>query len=368
MRFVMFCHSLVSDWNHGNAHFLRGIVSELQAAGHLVDVYEPEDGWSRTNLLEERGQSAVAAFEARFPSLRSMTYAPGGPELETALAGADVVIVHEWTDPALVAALGAHRARRGHYRLLYHDTHHRAVSDRASWERLPLGGYDAALVFGRALAEVYRARSAVPRVFTWHEAADVRVFHPLPAPALRACDLVWIGNWGDDERAAELDEFLLGPIRTLGLSAEIYGVRYPERAIAALEAAGAVYRGYLPNHEAPAVFAGARLTVHVPRRYYAEALPGIPTIRPFEALACGVPMISAPWQDAEGLFEAGRDFLYARSGAEMTRSIAGLLSDEPRRRALAQHGRATILRRHTCAHRVAELLQLLRDLGAREAA
>ena len=47
----MLYHSLVSDWNHGNAHFLRGVVTELQDAGHTVDVYEPEDGWSRRNLV-----------------------------------------------------------------------------------------------------------------------------------------------------------------------------------------------------------------------------------------------------------------------------------------------------------------------------
>ncbi|MBA2602322.1 MAG: glycosyltransferase, partial [Acidobacteria bacterium] len=51
MRIVLFCHSLVSDWNHGNAHFLRGIVAELLDRGHEVRVYEPEDGWSREQLL-----------------------------------------------------------------------------------------------------------------------------------------------------------------------------------------------------------------------------------------------------------------------------------------------------------------------------
>ena len=44
MRIVLFCHSLISDWNHGNAHFLRGIASELQACGHHVAAYEPANG------------------------------------------------------------------------------------------------------------------------------------------------------------------------------------------------------------------------------------------------------------------------------------------------------------------------------------
>jgi spore maturation protein CgeB len=69
------------------------------------------------------------------------------------------------------------------------------------------------------------------------------------------------------------------------------------------------------------VFSRYRVTVHVPRRPYAEALPGIPTIRPFEAMACGIPLISAPWQDTEKLFRGGTDFLFASSGAEMAGHI-----------------------------------------------
>ena len=44
MRFVMLYHSLVSDWNHGNAHFLRGVARELLRRGHQVVVHEPTDG------------------------------------------------------------------------------------------------------------------------------------------------------------------------------------------------------------------------------------------------------------------------------------------------------------------------------------
>ena len=61
--------SLVSDWNHGNAHFLRGIASELQARGHEVRIFEPQDSWSRLNLLQGAGPNAVDDFERAFPHL-----------------------------------------------------------------------------------------------------------------------------------------------------------------------------------------------------------------------------------------------------------------------------------------------------------
>jgi spore maturation protein CgeB len=104
----------------------------------------------------------------------------------------------------------------------------------------------------------------------------------------------------------------------------------------------------------------------VPRRPYAQMLPGIPTIRPFEALACGIPLISAPWDDCECLFTPGKDFLVARNGAEMKRYLKALLRDEAMARELAGHGRQTILSRHTCTHRADELLAIYAELeGAR---
>lgn len=55
MKVAFFSHSLVSDWNHEGARFLRGVVTELQARGHAVSVFEPVDSWSRENLVREQG-------------------------------------------------------------------------------------------------------------------------------------------------------------------------------------------------------------------------------------------------------------------------------------------------------------------------
>jgi hypothetical protein len=154
LRILLFYHSLVSDWNNGNAHFLRGVAGELLARGHQVQVYEPADGWSRANLLRHEGAGAIDDFHRAYPELSSTLYrlheagttcrteevkggrAPGrlddadtvasshqldggdvdaSPsrlrgtavegvplDLEAALDGVDLVLVHEWNDPALV--------------------------------------------------------------------------------------------------------------------------------------------------------------------------------------------------------------------------------------------------------------------------
>jgi spore maturation protein CgeB len=97
-------------------------------------------------------------------------------------------------------------------------------------------------------------------------------------------------------------------------------------------------------------------------------LSGIPTIRPFEALACGIPLVSAPWDDAEGLFRPGTDFLFARDGAEMQRRLEELTRDRELAESLRAAGLETIAARHTCAHRVDELVAIAADVGVREAA
>ncbi len=369
MHVVAFTHSLLSDWNHGNAHFLRGVLSELTARGHDVQVYEPQDNWSLQNLRADAGPTAIDGFHAAYPMLQSTSYDPLALDLDAALAEADLVLVHEWNEHALVKRIGEHRLHhgtsgRGGYTLLFHDTHHRAVTERGSMALYDLSHYDGVLAFGNVIRDLYVREGWAKRAWTWHEAADTRRFHPLP-DAAKTGDLVWIGNWGDGERTQELHEFLLEPVHALHFKARVHGVRYPQAAKLALAEAGIEYAGWLPNYAAPEVFAQYRMTVHVPRRPYVEALPGIPTIRIFEALACGIPLVSAPWNDAEHLFTHGEDFLVARNGAEMQANLAALKADAGLARDLAAHGLATILSRHTCAHRVDELLGIYEEISGR---
>ncbi len=362
MKFVLFYHSLMSDWNHGNAHFLRGVASELIARGHEVDIYEPAEAWSVRQLSQEGGAAAAAAegFAQRFPELRSRRYALDTLDCERALDGADAVLVHEWNEPWLIQRLGQCAAGT-RCRLFFHDTHHRSVTAPAEIAALDLQHYTGVLAFGRSVADRYLRSGWARLAWVWHEAADVRRFHPMQSPSLDG-DLVWVGNWGDDERSAELQEFLIEPVAALELRAKVHGVRYPQEALQALQAAGIQYGGWLPNYCVPEVFARFRCTIHVPRRAYVEMLPGIPTIRMFEALACGIPLISAPWHDSEKLFNAGMDYLVARDGAQMRQHLREVRNDQQLARALAANGLQTILARHTCAHRVDQLLQILDGL------
>ena len=363
----IFAHSWVSDWNHGNAHFLRGLARSLTQLGHQVRCYEQLGSWSLTNLVRQEGERAIDAiddFRRAYPDLRVQFYQADGSFAEFAareLRGADVVILHEWNEPHIVNTVLALK-RQHKFAALFHDTHHRAYTSPRDILQFHLHLFDGVLAFGEAITRIYLDGFGVPRAWTFHEAADVEKFAPVQAA--QTADVLWIGNWGDEERSRELEEFLIAPARALpGHKVAVHGVRYPEHALATLADAGIEFRGYLPNLDAPFAYSGSRIALHVPRRFYANGLSGIPTIRVFEALACGAPLVCSPWNDAEGLFEPGEDYVVADTGEAMARLLRELLRDDAARQHLAERGRQTVLARHTCMHRARQLEEICQELG-----
>ncbi len=366
LRIHYFAHSWVSDWNHGNAHFLRGLARALKAGGHQVKCYEQLGSWSLSSLVKHEGERAITAidqFRRIYPELNIHFYNADASFTDFALEnlrGADVVILHEWNDPSVVNAVAELKQALG-FKLLFHDTHHRAYTNARDILRLRLDLFDGVLAFGEAIRRIYVDGFGVARGWTFHEAADTHAFHPVPAE--KTTDLVWIGNWGDEERTRELEEFLIGPAAQMpGRKFVVHGVRYPEHGLRKLAEAGIEFRGYLPNLQAPGVYGESKVALHVPRRQYANGLSGIPTIRVFEALACGVPLVCSPWTDAESLFRPGQDYLTVSDGKAMRAAIERLLQDDAARRQMGQCGLETVRSRHTCAHRAEQLVEICREV------
>jgi spore maturation protein CgeB len=366
VKIVFFVHSIISDWNNGHAHFLRGLVTALMRQGHEVLCCECIRNWSTENLVHDHGTAPIVEFSRLFPHIHVETYRGAEDiieEIEHLTRGADLVLVHEFNEPETIGAVGYVRYTRRDFLLLFHDTHHRAVSVPYQIARMNLEHYDGVLAFGESLAEIYRTRFGMRPVWVFHEAADITIFRPQSS---NDCyDVAWIGNWGDEERTNEIHSYLIDSARALErLRFVVYGVRYPIEAISALDDAGIDYQGWTPNFRVPQIFAQSKMTIHLPRDVYRAQLAGIPTIRPFEALACGIPLICAAWTDAEGLFRAGEDYIAVESPAEMRRTITWLAEDEDARARLAARGLEIIQARHTCDHRVEELIEIYRRLTA----
>ena len=367
LQFRLFAHSWVSDWNHGNAHFLRGLARELVRMGNGVRCYEELGAWSVRNLVQEgkAGATEIEDFRNTYHELDVRFYQRGdklAAWLDEELRDADIVLLHEWNEPEVVNAV-LERKERYRFQTLFHDTHHRAYTRPSEILRFRLDRFDGVLAFGETLRRIYVDGFGIARCWAFHEAADASVFRPLGLP--KQNDVVWIGNWGDEERTRELMEFLVEPAHALaeqGHRTVVHGVRYPDEALGKLKRAGIEYRGYLPNLSAPEVYSESRLALHVPRRQYSNGLSGIPTIRVFEALACGTPLVCAPWTDEEQLFHSGLDYVVAENGEAMLEELRFLLRDGSARAQLAENGRQSILARHTCRHRAEQLMEICREI------
>jgi spore maturation protein CgeB len=88
----------------------------------------------------------------------------------------------------------------------------------------------------------------------------------------------------------------------------------------------------------------------------------VPTIRVFESLAVGSPLVCSPWSDSEGLFRPGLDYICVPDKSAMISELKHLLRNDAARRQLAASGLEAIRARHTCAHRAQQLQQICHEL------
>ncbi len=217
-------------------------------------------------------------------------------------------------------------ARRGVISL-FHDTHHRSLTEPWRVAQMGLDSYSAVLAYGPSIAEIYRSHD--PRARGWW------CFTRAPTPTS--------SGLSSGSRAATSSSSATGAT-TIGtrlpgatssspagalpdLGFALFGVRYPREVLAALRQGGIAWGGWLPNYLVPEAYAVSKVTVHIPRKEYVEELHGTPTIRVFEALACGVPLVSAGWRDDSGLFEEGADYLAVDTPAQMAETLRWLATD-----------------------------------------
>ncbi len=257
-----------------------------------------------------QGDGAARGVRRAFPELRSTTLRPGdarprrGARRRRPRARARVE-----RPGARRARSGAHRARgRRLPAALPRHPPPRGRPRPHEMARFDLAAYDGVLAFGEVIrADLPASAAGRQRAWTWHEAADTRVFRPLPGR--RAARRTWSGSATGATASAARSCASSCSARRGGCG--LTGTD-PRRALpaarrgCAIRRAGLRYRGWLANHRVPERL--RRAPRDGPRARAAptsQALPGIPTIRPFEALACGIPLISAPWEDAEGCSAPG---------------------------------------------------------------
>jgi spore maturation protein CgeB len=223
-----------------------------------------------------------------------------------------------------------------------------------------LPGYDGILAGTNDLRRRYEALGWDRRILTWYAAADTRIFRPMAGSPPAAGDVVWFCDWGGDHSQRQLEEFLIEPVRRLGLRGAVFGCGFSSAAQALLASAGIECAGWVPTFDLPAIYARYPIALHLPGQPEAEA--GTPASSLFQVLACSLPLVCAAWDDVDQLFRPDRDFALARDAAEMSTWLRALLSDANLAHQMARRGHRTVMARHTCARRVDQLLRFAANL------
>lgn len=347
MRLVFLGLSLSSSWGNGHATTYRALLRALERRGHEVLFLERDQPW----YAAHRDLPAPGFCELRFYDRVA--------ELEhysRDLAGADAVIVGSYVpDGVAVIDRVAPAARLFAFYDIDTPVTMAALADGGAAYLLPaqVPLFDLYLSFTggprlRVLERDYGAR----RARALYCAVDVELHRP--TPAARRWDLGYIGTYSDD-RQPTLERLLIEPARRLPERRFVVaGPLYPQ-SIAWPDNVERI--DHLGPAEHPGFYCSLGWTLNVTRADM-RAAGYSPSVRLFEASACGCPIISDPWPGLKTFFLPGREILIAQDTDDV---LAALAMDEPSRLAIGAAGRARSLDHHTADIRAQELEGFLEE-------
>ena len=354
MKIVIFGLTVTSSWGNGHATTYRSLCKALASRGHVVDFVEKDVEWYRSNRdLPEPGYCKVQLYEEWEPSIAWLI----------GLAkGADVVVVGSYYPDAIAATDALLDAGCGP--LLFYDID---TPITLSWLRKQGGchylegsripSYAAYLSFtgGPALQEL-QERFGSPRALPFYCSVDEQLYAPSPSRAPYACDLSYLGTFAADRQPKLMN--LLNGAATL-LPANDFLVAGPQYPLDTCWQPNVRRMVHLAPPEHPAFYSSARFTLNLTREDMVIAGYS-PSVRLFEASACGAAILSDAWPGLENFLTPGLEVLLPRDADEVATILQGT-SDEQRTR-MGKWARERILSEHTSTHRAMQFEDIVRSL------
>ena len=337
--------SITSSWGNGHATTFRALVRELVAAGHDVLFLERDQPWYASN--RDLAQPPWGRTEL-YGSLEELN-----DRFAAEVRDADLVIVGSYVPQGDQVGDWVQRTAQGRTAFYDIDTPVTlAKLARGEHEYLrpdQIAGYDLYLSFtgGPTLRKLEREFGS-PRARVLYCSVDPQLY--FPEDHEMAWDLGYMGTYSDD-RQPGVDRLLLQPAREWRQGRFI--VAGPQYPASIAWPANVEYRPHLPPAEHRAFYNRQRFTLNITRADMIRA-GWSPSVRLFEAAACGVPIISDRWDGLETLLAPGREIVLADTAAEVLAVLRGM--DEDERLAMARRARARILAEHTAAHRAEQLV------------
>jgi spore maturation protein CgeB len=346
LRIVILGLSVTSSWGNGHATNYRGLMRELTARGHNVLFLERDMPWYAQNRdLPEPPYGRTRLYGSLDELCKR--YAPE-------VRGADLVVVGSFVPDGVEVGLWVTRTTRGVTAFNDIDTPVTlAKLERGDEEYLCeslIPRYDLYLSFTggptlRRLEEQYGSPCAKP----FYCMVDPSLYYPEPVET--RWHLGYLGTYSDD-RQRTVERFLVEPaLRLPKARFAVAGPMYPS-GIAWPENVDRIEHLAPPEHRS--FYCAQRFALNVTRAAMVKA-GYAPSVRLFEAAACGIPVISDYWAGLEEFFKPGSEILVAESEEDVLRYLEGM--SEPRRRAMGERARARVLAEHTAARRAEQLVE-----------
>jgi len=351
LRIVILGLSITSSWGNGHATTFRGLVRELVRRGHELLFLERDQPWYAQNRDLPRPPYGRTALYSGMHELRQ--------RFARAVREADLVIVGSFVPEGALVADWVQREAGGLTAFYDIDTPVTlARLARGQHEYLrpaQIGGFDLYLSFtgGPTLGRLERDYGA-RRARVLYCSVDPALYYPQAEPL--AWDLGYMGTYSID-RQPILDALLLRAARRHPAGRFVVaGAQYPDTIA---WPSNVNHLPHVPPPEHRAFYNRQRFTLNITRADMVET-GWSPSVRLFEAAACGTPIISDRWDGLDTLLAPGREILLASTAAEVLAVLREF--DEQERLALAARARTRILAEHTAAHRAEQLESYAREL------
>lgn len=357
LRVVMLGLAVTSSWGNGHATTYRGLIRGLSARGHEVLFLERDLPWYAANRDLPRPPGCRVELYTSLRELRE--------RFTEAVAGADLVIVGSYVPEG--AAIGEWVTEVAGGVTAFYDIDtpvtlsylERGDADYLTRALIPRYHLYLSFTGGPTLEQLERCYGS-PLARPLYCSADPVVYHP--EPMTPRWELGYMGTYSEDRQGA-LDSLLLGAARrSPSARFVVAGPQYPDSIRWPVNVERIVHLSPARHRD---FYNAQRFTLNLTRACMIAAGYS-PSVRLFEAAACGTPIISDHWEGLDTFFEPGREILVARSAMDVLEYLQELPEEE--RVEFGRRARERVLSAHTAAHRAAELEGYIREVLVREPA
>lgn len=352
MKFVIIGLSVTSSWGNGHATTYRALLKQLAALGHDLLFLEKDVPYYAQNRDMPKPDFCKLGLYSSEADLKR--------DYKQEVKEADVVIVGSYVPKGVEVGNWVTKTAEGITAFYDIDTPVTlAKLKRKDYEYLDpelISKYNLYLSFsGGPILRFLEEHYGSPMARALYCSVDPDLYYPEDKE--EKWKMGYLGTYSDD-RQPTLEELLNKPAAGFPDNRFIVaGPQYPEE----IKWSHNVERiDHLPPAKHREFYNSQKFTLNVTREDMIKAGYS-PSVRLFEAAACGVPIISDYWEGIDSIFEPGKEILIAKQASEVMEYFRSISESE--RKKIGENARKKVMARHTARARAEELEAYVKEVG-----